>query len=100
MLFFERRETNDEILFFFIRPYLLICFLIWSFLGFLSPFIVWYWVAVIIFWIPNIFILICFFEFYKILREVRNARKHGIPVGQTGKLFSYYEPWTLSIKKT
>ena len=97
--FFERRETTDEIMFMFNHPYFLI-------IALLVPAIIQLFILFTIPWlilIPNFLFLfvMCIFlmDNWKVLKEIRIAKNQGRSVKFSGKLFSYFDPWTYTIQK-
>ena len=99
MIFYKHRETSDETVYMFIRPYIFLLVVlgpifIFPFFIFISP-----WVALCFDFAALFLFLIFVIEFWSILRKIRRAKKQGYTVRFSGKFFSYFNPWTYTITK-
>lgn len=94
-LFFQRKETDDEILYMFIHPYFFLLIIIG---GLIPSFYIIFWIITIFKFGLLVFFAVFAVEFWKICMEVRIAKKDN-RVTKSGRYFSYFNPRTIAIKK-
>ncbi len=94
-LFFQRKETDDEILYMFIHPYFFLLIIVG---GLIPSFYIIFWIITIIKFVLLVFFVYFFIEYLRIIKDVRIAKKDN-RVMKSGKYFSYYNPRTIIIFK-